>query len=173
MQDIMERAAQVRLVIFDVDGVLTDGSLYFGDDGQEYKAFNAKDGLGMKMLQKSGVEVAIITARTSRVVALRMENLGIKHFYQGRQQKLPAFEELRDKLGLRNEQIAYVGDDVVDLPVMTRVGLSITVQDAHKRAKQHAHWQTTLPGGHGAAREVCDLLMEAQGTIEGVMKQYL
>ncbi len=169
----MARAAQIRLVIFDVDGVLTDGSLYFGDDGLEYKAFNAKDGLGMKMLQNSGVEVAIITARKSHVVALRMESLGIKHFYQGRQQKLPAFEELRDKLNLTNEQIAYVGDDIVDLSVMTRVGLAVAVGDAHTRVQQQAHWQTRLPGGRGAAREVCDLLMESQGTLESAIEQYL
>ncbi|MES9906298.1 MAG: 3-deoxy-manno-octulosonate-8-phosphatase KdsC [Sedimenticola sp.] len=173
MQEIMERAARIRLVVFDVDGVLTDGSLYLGDDGLEYKAFNSKDGLGMKQLQKSGVEVAIITARSSHVVALRMESLGIKHVYQGKQQKLPAFEALRDKLALNNDQVAYVGDDVVDLPIMTRVGLSIAVGDAHQRVRQQAHWQTSLPGGRGAAREVCDLLMEAQGSLEGAMKQYL
>ena len=173
MQDILEKAAQIRLVIFDVDGVLTDGSLYLGDDGQEYKAFNSKDGLGMKMLRASGVEIGIITARTSQVVATRMASLGIRHVYQGREAKLPAFEELKQKLGLTDEQIAYVGDDVVDLPILRRVGLAITVQDAHKLAVRHAHWQTGSPGGRGAAREVCELLMEAQGTLETAMKNYL
>ncbi|MDH5570694.1 MAG: 3-deoxy-manno-octulosonate-8-phosphatase KdsC [Gammaproteobacteria bacterium] len=166
MKDILEKAAQIKLVVFDVDGVLTDGSLFLGDDGQEYKAFHSKDGLGMKMLQRSGVEIGIITARTSHVVLHRMQNLGIKHVYQGKEEKLPAFEELVNKLGLSFEQTAYVGDDVVDLPVMRRAGLAIAVEDAHPIAKQHAHWQTPHGGGRGAARDVCDLIMEAQQTLD-------
>ncbi|WP_321527434.1 3-deoxy-manno-octulosonate-8-phosphatase KdsC [Sedimenticola selenatireducens] len=173
MQEILNRAKQIRLIIFDVDGVLTDGSLYLGDDGQEYKAFNSKDGLGMKLLQKSGVEIGIITGRTSNVVTIRMESLGIRDVYQGQRHKVPAFEELRDKLGLKNEQIAYVGDDVVDLPIMRQVGLAITVQDAHPLVKQHAHWQTLAGGGRGAAREICEMLMEAQGTLEQAFEKYL
>lgn len=173
MQDILEKAAQIRLVIFDVDGVLTDGSLYLGDDGQEYKAFNSKDGLGMKMLRASGVEIGIITARTSQVVAKRMESLDIQHVYQGREDKLPAFEELIEKLQLSETRVAYVGDDVVDLPIMRRVGLAIAVQDAHKIVMQHAHWQTGSPGGRGAAREVCELLMEAQGILQAALARYL
>ena len=173
MQDILDRAARIKLVVFDVDGVLTDGSLYLGDDGQEYKAFNSKDGLGMKMLQASGVDIGIITARTSEVVRIRMESLGIRHVYQGRQQKLPAFLELKQKLQLSDEQIAYVGDDVVDLPIMRRVGLAITVQDGHKLAAEHAHWQTRARGGRAAAREVCELLMEAQGTLQHALDPFL
>jgi len=173
MQDILNRAKQIRLIIFDVDGVLTDGTLYLGDDGQEYKAFNSRDGLGMKLLQKNGVKIGIITGRTSNVVTIRMESLGIRHVYQGQRHKVPAFEELRDKLGLKNEQIAYVGDDVVDLPVMHQVGLAITVQDAHPLVKQHAHWQTLAEGGQGAAREICEMLMEAQGTLEQEFEKYL
>jgi 3-deoxy-D-manno-octulosonate 8-phosphate phosphatase (KDO 8-P phosphatase) len=173
MQDVLAKAAQIRLVIFDVDGVLTDGSIYFGDDGQEYKGFNTKDGLGMKMLQSTGVEIGIITGRSSHVVAMRMEGLGIRHVYQGQQQKLPAYEELKSKLGLDDHQVAYVGDDVVDLPVMCRVGLAVAVRDAHHLARQHAHWQTENNGGRGAAREVCELLMEAQGTLEPSLGKYL
>ncbi len=173
MQDILEKAAHIRLVIFDVDGVLTDGSLYLGDDGLEYKAFNTKDGHGMKMLQAAGVEIGIITGRSSRVVALRMEGLGIRHLYQGQRDKLPAYEELKVELGLDDQQIAYVGDDVVDLPIMRRVGLAIAVQDAHHLVQQHAHWQTASRGGRGAAREVCELLMEAQGTLESSLGAYL
>ncbi|MCU7854805.1 MAG: HAD-IIIA family hydrolase, partial [Candidatus Thiodiazotropha sp. (ex Lucinoma borealis)] len=131
MQDIHTKASGVKLVIFDVDGVLTDGSLYLGDDGQEYKAFNSRDGHGMKMLQKSGVVIGIITGRTSEVVRIRMEGLGIEHVYQGKHDKLPAYQELRGKLGLTDGQVAYVGDDVVDLPIMRRVGLAIAVNDAH------------------------------------------
>lgn len=173
MQDILERAKQIRLVIFDVDGVLTDGSLYLGDDGQEYKAFNSRDGHGMKMLQKTGVTIAIITGRTSEVVRIRMESLGVEHIYQGRLEKLPAYEDLKETVGLRDEQIAYVGDDVVDLPIMRRVGLSIAVADAHPLVHRHSHWRTQSPGGRGAGRDVVELIMDAQGTLSGMMEQFL
>ena len=173
MQDVQQRAAQVRLVVFDVDGVLTDGRLYYTDDGLELKAFHSRDGHGMKLLMNSGVELAIITARTSPTVTRRMESLGIRHVYQGRLEKLPAFEELIQKLGLTPEQAAYVGDDIVDLPVMTRVGLAVAVADAHPLVKRHAHWQTAHPGGRGAARDVCELIMEAQGTLEAQFAPYL
>ena len=173
MQDILEKAARIRLVIFDVDGVLTDGSLFLGDDGQEYKAFNSRDGHGMKMLQSNGVEIAIITGRSSQVVSHRMASLGIEHVYQGARDKAPAYVELRDKLGLDDAQIAYVGDDVVDLPVMRRVGLAIAVQDAHTLVKKHAHWQTPSRGGLGAARDVCEMLLEAQGKLDDELRKYL
>lgn len=172
-QHIVEKAKLIRLVIFDVDGVLTDGSLFYGDDGQEYKAFNSRDGHGMKMLQNSSVEIGIITGRTSSVVNHRMENLKISHIYQGQTDKLPAFESLMEKLDLRPEQIAYVGDDVIDLPIMLRVGLAITVADGHPLAKQHAHWTTAKSGGHGAAREVCEFVMEAQGTLQTALQKHL
>jgi len=173
MQDILAKAAQIELVIFDVDGVLTDGSLYLGDDGQEYKAFNSLDGHGMVMLSNSGVEIGIITGRTSEVVRIRMESLGIRHLYQGQRDKRPAYAELKQKLGLDDHQIAYVGDDVVDLPVMTRVGLAIAVQDAHPFARQHAHWTTPSRGGHGAARDVCELIMEGKGLLDEALAAYL
>jgi 3-deoxy-D-manno-octulosonate 8-phosphate phosphatase (KDO 8-P phosphatase) len=173
MQDIMQKAANIRLVIFDVDGVLTDGSLFLGDDGQEYKAFNSRDGHGMKMLQASGVDIGIITGRTSKVVEYRMESLGIRHVYQGQLDKLPAFEELLQHLGLTPEQVAYVGDDVVDLPILIRAGLAIAVQDAHNLVKQHSHWITPSPGGRAAARDVCELIMQAQGTLENQLNRYL
>lgn len=173
MQDLYAKAKQIKLVIFDVDGVLTDGSLFIGDDGQEYKAFNSKDGHGMRMLQDSGVQIAIITGRSSEVVRIRMESLGIQHVYQGKREKLPAYEELKAAVGLNDDEIAYVGDDVVDLPVMTRVGLAITVQDAHQLAKQHAHWVTASGGGRGAGREVCEMLMDAQGKLSDALDHYL
>lgn len=173
MDDVMQKAAAVRLVIFDVDGVLTDGSLFIGDDGQEYKAFHSRDGHGMKMLLSTGVEIAIITGRTSQVVRHRMESLGIQHVYQGCTEKLPFFEELMAKLGLSPHEVAYVGDDVVDVPVMRRVGLAVAVQDAHPLARQNAHWITPHNGGRGAARDMCELIMEAQGTLAGQMAKYL
>lgn len=173
MQDILEQAARVRLVIFDVDGVLTDGSLFLDDQGVEYKAFHSRDGHGMKMLQLTGVAIAVITGRTSHVVVHRMENLGIRHVYQGQLDKLPAFEAICEELGVPPEAVAYVGDDVVDLPVMKRVGLAVAVGDAHALVRRHAHWTTEAAGGRGAAREVCELLMQAQGTLETELAKYL
>jgi len=173
MQDILDRARLIRLVIFDVDGVLTDGTLYFGDDGQEYKAFNSRDGHGMAMLQHTGITLAVITGRTSEVVRIRMQSLGVAHVYQGQLDKLAAYEELKSSLDLSDEQIAYMGDDVLDLPVMRRVGLSVAVADSHRLAQHHSHLQTHSPGGKGAARELCELIMEAQGTLEETMARYL
>lgn len=173
MNDILEKASQIKLVVFDVDGVLTDGSLFVGDDGEEYKAFYSRDGLGMKMLLATGVEIAVITARTSNVVIHRMESLGIKHIYQGRLEKLPAFETILQELDIRAEHAAYVGDDVIDLPVMQRTGLAIAVHDAHPFVKQHAHWQTPNKGGHGAARDVCELIMQAQDTLAQQFQKFL
>lgn len=173
MKDILERAAQIKLVIFDVDGVLTDGSLFLGDDGLEYKAFNSRDGHGMKMLQQAGVIVAIITGRTSKVVDYRMKSLGIEHVYQGQHDKRIAFAELLEKLNLSTDEVAYVGDDVVDLPVMSKVGLAIAVQDAHSMVLKHAHWQTPSCGGRGAGRDVCEMLMEARGVLQEELDSYL
>lgn len=173
MQSVYELARAVRLLIFDVDGVLTDGSLYLGDDGQEYKAFNSLDGHGIKMLRKSGVEVAIITGRTSNVVEHRARNLGIPHLYQGVEDKLAAFLHLTEALGLRHEACSFMGDDVVDLPAMRRCGLALTVPRAPALVRQHAHYVTQQEGGKGAAREVCELIMQAQGTFNAQMAVYL
>jgi 3-deoxy-D-manno-octulosonate 8-phosphate phosphatase (KDO 8-P phosphatase) len=173
MQDIHAKAAAIRLVVFDVDGVLTDGSLFIGDDGQEYKAFNSKDGHGMVMLRQTGVQIGIITGRSSEVVRIRMESLGIEQVYQGKRDKLPAYEELKRATGLLDAQIAYVGDDVVDLPVMRKVGLAIAVRDAHPLVLRHAHWQTPRGGGRGAARDVCELLLEAHGVLNQELDSYL
>ncbi|WP_295454787.1 3-deoxy-manno-octulosonate-8-phosphatase KdsC [uncultured Thiodictyon sp.] len=173
MQDILERAARVRLVIFDVDGVLTDARLYLGDHGQELKVFNARDGHGMVMLRETGVALAVISGRQSAVVHTRMQDLGVTHVYQGQRDKLPAYEELIRTLGLTDEVIAYLGDDVIDLPVMRRVGLAIAVADAHPVVRRYAHWCTAAPGGRGAARELCELVMEAQGTLEPMISRYL
>ena len=173
MQDILTKAKKIKLVIFDVDGVLTDGSLFFGDDGQEYKSFYARDGLGMKLLQRTGVEIGIITARSSKVVLHRMENLGIKHVYQGSLDKASAFDEMLSKLNIKAEDTAYAGDDIIDLAVMQQVGLAVAVQDAHAHIKQHAHWITPHNGGRGAARDLCELIMEAQGTLTEQLNSFL
>lgn len=173
MQDILEKAANIKLIIFDIDGVLTTGALFIGDDGQEYKAFNSKDGHGLRMLQDGGVEVAIITGRTSNVVKHRAHDLGITRIYQGKREKYPAYLELLEETGLSPEDIAYVGDDVVDLPVMTQVGLAICVQDAHHFVKKHAHWVTESNGGCGAGREVCELILEARGQLQSMLESYI
>jgi len=173
MKDILARAAKVKLIVFDVDGVLTNGGLFFGDDGQEYKMFYSRDGLGMKLLQRTGVEIGIITARKSKLVAHRMDNLGIEHLYQGKLDKLPAFLELIEKLNLTPEQTAYVGDDVIDLPVMQNAGLAIAPADAHPFVVEHSHWQTPHPGGMGAARDACELIMQAQDTLNEQLQSFL
>lgn len=173
MQAVFERAQLVRLMIFDVDGVLTDGKLYLSDSGEEIKAFNTLDGHGLKMLKASGVELAIITGRRSRLVELRARNLGIDHLYQGVEDKLTAFAELLARLGLTAEQAAYMGDDVVDLPVMRRCAVAFTVPAAPASVKRYSHYVTAAGGGEGAAREVCELLMQAQGTFDKQMAKYL
>ena len=170
--DVITRAKKIKLIIFDVDGVMTDGGLIISDDGQEYKRFNTQDGLGMKLLKASGVEMAIITGRTSNVVTTRAESTGVAHFYQGVDDKLVAFNDLITKLNISAEACAFMGDDVVDLPPMLRCGLSITVPAAPDCVKQRAHFTTKKEGGYGAVREACELLMQAQGSYDAQFAQY-
>jgi len=173
MQAIVEKAKKLKLLILDVDGVLTDGKLFFDNEGNEYKSFHARDGHGIKLLRQTGIEVAVISGRKSNSVSLRMKNLGIEHVYQGHEDKRGAFKELIEKSGITPEQAAYMGDDLLDLPVMTRVGLAIAVADANFAVRQRADWCTALPGGHGAVREVCDFIMQAQGRFDEVVNAYL
>ena len=173
MQQIYDKAKRIRLVIFDVDGVLTDGSLYLTDGGEEIKVFNSRDGHGMKMLRESGVELAIITGRTSRCVELRAKNLGVELLFQGVADKARTFAELLASRKLDAAATAYMGDDVVDLPVLRRCGLALTVPDAPLAVKQHADYVTRAPGGCGAAREVCELIMHAQGALARRLDAYL
>ncbi len=173
MQAIVEKANKLKLLILDVDGVLTDGKLFFDNEGNEYKSFHARDGHGIKLLRQTGVEVAVISGRKSNSVALRMKNLGIEHVYQGHENKRAAFNEIIEKTGITPEQTACMGDDLLDLPIMMRAGLAIAVADANFAVKQRADWCTTLPGGHGAVREVCDFIMQAQGHFDEVVNAYL
>jgi len=161
--DLLARAAKIRLAVFDVDGTLTDGRLWYGEDGGETKVFHVHDGLGLKRLQANGVQVALITARISHPVALRAEELDIAHVYQGQGDKRACLRELLDALHLTAEQVAFVGDDLPDLPPMHIVGLAVAVANAHPWVAEAAHWQTAKGGGMGAAREVCDLILHAQG----------
>jgi 3-deoxy-D-manno-octulosonate 8-phosphate phosphatase (KDO 8-P phosphatase) len=161
--DILARAAKIRVAVFDVDGTLTDGRLWYGEDGRETKVFHVHDGLGLKRLQQNGVVVAIISARISHPVALRAEELGIAHVYQAQDDKASCLHELLEALNLTPEQAAFIGDDLPDLPPMRLVGLAVAVANAHPVIAEQAHWQTTKSGGLGAAREVCDLILHAQG----------
>ncbi|WP_413726492.1 3-deoxy-manno-octulosonate-8-phosphatase KdsC [Sodalis sp. RH16] len=170
-ESVLRRARDIRLLICDVDGVLSDGLIYQGNQGEELKAFNVRDGYGIRSLLTSGIEVAIITGRSAKLVEDRCKTLGIVHLYQGQSDKLLAFVALLDKLSLTEEQVAYIGDDLIDWPVMARVGLAIAVADAHPLLSPKADYVTHIRGGRGAVREVCDLLLLAQGKLEDAKGQ--
>ena len=172
MQDRIEKAKNIKLLILDVDGVLTDAKLFFDEQGKEYKAFNARDGLGIKLLQKSGIQVAVISGRASKPVALRMQMLGIDLVYLGQTDKGQAFKEIIAKAGCTPDQAAHVGDDLIDLPVLIQVGLAIAVQDASELILPYVDWQTRLPGGQGAVREVCDFILLAQGKMDAIVESF-
>ncbi len=167
------QAKTIRLIAFDVDGIMTDGGLYLSDSGDEFKRFNSLDGHGLKMLRASGVELAIITGRTSRCVELRARNLGITHLFQGVENKLATMQGLLGQLKIPTDTAAYMGDDVVDLPVMRRVALAVTVPEAPQIVRDHAHYVSQRNGGYGAVREVCELIMSAQGTLDTQLSSYL
>ncbi len=171
--EVIERASRIRLALFDVDGVLTDGSLHISNNGEEYKVFNTQDGHGLVLLAAGGIEIGFITARDAPAVAHRARELGIHHFLPGRKHKLPAFLELVQRLGISTDECCFVGDDVVDVPVMLRCGLAIAVQNANHVVKRIAHWVTPGSGGNGAAREVCELLLYAQDKFDQAMEMYL
>jgi 3-deoxy-D-manno-octulosonate 8-phosphate phosphatase (KDO 8-P phosphatase) len=158
----LAKAKKIKLVIFDVDGVLTDGGLYFTDDGREIKKFHVRDGLGISLLVKTGIEVAVITGRNSVIVAERMKSLGVSHVYQGRMNKLETYDNLKLALDITDEEVAFVGDDIIDLPIMEVCALPVAVADAHDAVKAKAALVVEQKGGHGAARDVCDLIMQAQ-----------
>lgn len=166
------RAGKIKLLILDVDGVMTDGSIILDNEGNELKRFHVRDGHGIKMLIRSGVEVAIITGRYSKVVERRAKELGIREVYQRCHIKTVAFDHLIEKLGLTGDEVAYVGDDIVDIPILKRVGLPIAVKDAVDEAKEYALIVTENGGGRGAVREVCELLLKAKGLWESLMGEY-
>ncbi len=171
--DIKHRAARVKLAVFDVDGVLTDGKLIYAADGHEIKAFHVHDGLGFKRLLANGIEVAVITARLSHIVTERMAELGVAHVYQDQKDKRACLEQLLAALHLTPAEAAYTGDDLPDLAPMRDVGLAIAVANAHPWVRAHAHWRTRHAGGDGAAREVCDLLLAAQGRADAELALFL
>lgn len=163
---VLERAQSIRLLICDVDGVMSDGLIYMGNQGEELKTFNVRDGYGIRCLLTSNIEVAIITGRNAKLLEDRAKTLGIRHLYQGQSDKLLAFRELLDTLSLQADEVAYIGDDLIDWPVMAKVGLSVAVKDAHPILLPKVHYVTQIPGGRGAVREICDLILLAQGKLE-------
>lgn len=171
--DAIARAARVRLLIFDVDGILTDGSLYFGPEGEIIKNFNVLDGHGIKLLQQFGVSVAIISARQSQIVARRTEDLGITQIRQGVHDKRLAFEQLLLQNEINADLCGFVGDDIIDLPVLTRVGFAASVPNGHPEVRTRVHYVTQAQGGRGAAREICDFILRAQGNYEAALAPYL
>ena len=166
-------AARVKLMIFDVDGILTDGSLHFGPDGEVIKTFNVLDGHGIKLLQQSGVETAIISARQSAIVLRRAADLGIRHVHQGVHDKRAAFEQLLAATAIEQDACGFIGDDVIDLPILSRVGFAASVPNAHPEVRSRVHYVTQASGGHGAVREVCDFILRAQGNYEAALAPYL
>ena len=167
------RARRLKLMAFDVDGVLSEGSLFYTDEGVEMKAFNSLDGLGMNMLQRAGITVAIITGRKARCVELRMQNLGINLLYQGVGNKLETLHELLAQQGLDAEEVGYMGDDIVDIRIMDACGFSAAPADSHDLAKKYARFVSSKIGGRGAVREVCEFILDAQGKLDAALAPYL
>ncbi|MBE9531682.1 MAG: HAD-IIIA family hydrolase [Proteobacteria bacterium] len=171
-ENLREKIKRVKLLILDVDGILTDGSINYTDDGREFKSFDVKDGHGIKLLMRGGIDVALITARESNVVAIRAKDLGITDVFQGKKEKLSTFEDIVANKGLEVESVAYIGDDLIDLPVLRRVGLSASVSDAVSEVKEVVDYVTDKPGGRGAVRELTDMILKVQGLWQELTERY-
>jgi 3-deoxy-D-manno-octulosonate 8-phosphate phosphatase (KDO 8-P phosphatase) len=170
---LLEKARKIRLLALDVDGVLTDGNLYYDQSGNELKAFFTRDGLGIKALQRFGIRVALLSGRSSPIVIRRAQELGIDLLYQGCSDKLDAFKDLLGKTGVAAEEVCYAGDDWIDIPVLERAGLSVSVADADAVVKRRVHWVTEHAGGKGAVREICDLILLAQGFDQALLQELI
>lgn len=170
---LIERALKTKLMIFDVDGVLTDGRIYMNEAGEEMRSFNVLDGQGLRMLRASGVQLAAVSTRVSKAVEVRAAATGIEHVFQGVEDKLEVFNHLLEKLGMERDHVGYMGDDIVDIPVMRRCGLSIAVPDSPSLIRETAHYVTTTRGGRGAVREACEFIMQIQGTYDRQLARYL
>ena len=170
---LIARAHRIRLALFDVDGVLTDGTIYLSERGEEMKAFNILDGLGLKMLAASGIVTALLSGRKSKMVALRAKEIGIAHLMQGVDDKLEVYHRLLRKLDLAEEETSFMGDDLPDLPVLRRCGLAFSVPNAPEIVRNHVHYVTSAPGGRGAAREACEFLLRARGALDNQLRTYL
>jgi len=171
-EQIRERAARVKLLVLDVDGVLTDGRIIMDHEGKEIKAFDVRDGHGIKLLRGAGIEVAVLTGRSSPVVQCRADDLGIPWVQQGVNDKVKAYQEIARTTGVADDETGFIGDDLVDIPLLKRVGFPIVVADGAPEAKEYALYVTTAPGGRGAVREVCDLLLQAGGKWDAILRRY-
>lgn len=171
--EVWQRAGVIRLLILDVDGVLTDGRLYFDAKGEALKVFHVRDGHGLKMAQRAGIEVAFLSGRRSDAAYHRAKELGINRFFEGLRDKVGTLKEIKTALKIHPQEVAVVGDDLVDLPIMSRAGLAVAVADAVPEVRAAAHWVTTNPGGRGAVREVCDLLLKAQGKWKEIVTPWM
>ena len=171
-KSVLVKARKIELLLLDVDGVLTDGTIIYTHDGGESKGFNTRDGFGLRMLQDAGVAVGVITARTSEAVSRRAADLGFAHVYQGQKDKAAVYREILVQTGLDRNQTAYMGDDLMDLPLLTRVGCSFAPADGVAEVRQRVDYTTEQGGGHGAVREVCDLLLEARGELAPIVARY-
>lgn len=171
----LERAKAIELLVLDVDGILSDGRITFSESGEELKSFNTLDGQGIKLLQSAGIAVAIITGRNSQIVAKRAADLGIELIAQGREDKFTALQEMLASMPQPPalERIAHMGDDLPDLLVMNKVGLALTVPNGHQEVKARAHWQSSRAGGHGAVREACDALLQAQNRYDAAIAKFI
>ncbi len=168
----LARAARVKLAILDIDGVMTDGSLYYGAEGEALKVFNVQDGLGLKMLLESKVDLAIISGRNSPMVLKRAKDLGITHCFLGAEDKGAVYRLFRESMGIKEEQVAAIGDDLVDLPILRHCGFSASVPSAPPYVRDQVHYVTAAGGGHGAVREFCEIILHAQGQLESVFERY-
>lgn len=173
MHELLEKAKNIRCLICDVDGVLTDGLVYIDNAANEIKAFNIQDGLGLKLLMSANIEVAVITGSKNAVIDHRMKQLDIRHYFTGQLNKQSAYQQLKDRLNLKDENFAYIGDDMPDFTIMKQVGLSIAVANAVSQVKMIADWNTELHGGRGAVREACDFILNAQNTFDLAVTRYL
>jgi 3-deoxy-D-manno-octulosonate 8-phosphate phosphatase (KDO 8-P phosphatase) len=173
VNELIAIAEKIKCVICDVDGVLSDGMLHIDNHGNELKSFHVQDGMGLKLLMAAGIQVAVITTAKNAVVDHRMQMLGIKLYYKGQVDKREAYQQIKATLGFVDEEFAYIGDDLPDLPIIKQVGLGVAVANAVRQVKEFAKWQTTLPGGGGGVREVCDLILDAQGKSELAILEYL
>jgi len=165
-QSILDIAKDIKLLICDVDGVFSDGLIYMGNNGEELKTFHTRDGYGVKSLMNAGIEIAIITGRRSQIVENRMKALGINLIYQGQDDKIKAYQDICAKLDIAPEQTGYIGDDLIDWPVMEQVALKVCVADGHPLLARRANYVTSIRGGHGAVREVCDLILQARNELD-------
>ncbi|WP_017444272.1 3-deoxy-manno-octulosonate-8-phosphatase KdsC [Gayadomonas joobiniege] len=164
-EKLFKQLSHIKLLICDIDGVFSDGRIYLGNQGEELKAFHTRDGFGIKAIINAGIQVAVITGRKSNIVEKRMHSLGIQHIYQGQENKVSAYNELKQACQLEDQNIAYIGDDMPDYSVMQQVGLAIAVADAHPIINRISQYTTETRGGFGAVREICDLLLESRGQL--------